>query len=410
MPDRSARFRIALAAALALLRAAPLGAQEDSAPDSGLAAPEAVEARATRTLARAGFANVAAAVEGSRVVVTFDNARYRDERRALREAARLLAPELGAGQGLVLVPAFRGVPLLSARYDAAGEAAEGRPVEVSMEVAALPAALASAPRASVSFGRADVVVHPWFEARFGDVHDAVESRTGVAPELRVALRRGLGLSAQLLFTLDDELETGESRVRPALVTLNQTARLPRNVFVSATAGAFTPDRYGVDVEGRAYSADGRWSAGAELALTGGSSFAREGWRFAPMRAPTALADVAWRSARYDLTVRATAGAFLADQRGVRLDVLRQFGELEVGWFGFKGGEGANGGFTLRLPLPFTRHAMPGPVRLRAADAFPWQYRYVGLETSGRRFRTGASLEELGRRWNPDFLSKTPEGR
>lgn len=375
------------------------------------AAPDAAE-RATRALADAGFANVAAVEDGGRVVVTFENARYRDERRGLREAARLVAPEVEAGRTLVLVPTSRGVPLIAARYDGAPEPGREalRPTEVTMDVSGLPAALASAPRASASYGRADVVVHPWFEARFGNFDDPVETRTGVAPELRVALRPGLALSAQALVVLDDELGTGESRVRPALVTLNQTVRLPRNVFVSATAGAFTPDRYGADLEGRVYSRDGRWSAGAELGLTGATSFAREGWRFSPVRDPTALAELAWRSARYDLTLRATGGAFLAGRRGVRLDVVRQFGELEVGWFGFTGEEGSNAGFTLRVPLPFSRHAMPGPVRLRAADAFPWQYRYVGLETSGRRYRTGNALDDFGRRLTPDFVTHDPEGR
>lgn len=379
---------------------------------NALVAQAGVAERATRALADAGFANVAAVEEGARVVVTFENARFRDERRGLREAARLLAPEVEAGRTLVLVPTNRGVPLIAARYDGGRDADSGapRPTGVTLDVSDLPPALASAPRASASYGRVDVVVHPWFEARFGDLEDAVESRTGVAPELRVALRPGLAFSAQALVTLEDELSTGESRVRPALVTLNQTARLPRNVFVSATAGTFTPDRYGVDLEGRAYFRNGRWSAGAELGLTGETSFAREGWSFSPVDEPTALVELAWRSARYDVTVRATAGAFLGDQRGARLDLFRQFGELEIGGFGFTSAEGSNGGVTLRVPLPFPRHARPAPLRLRAADAFPWQYRYVGLETSGRRYRTGSSLDDLGRRLTPDFVANDPEGR
>ena len=106
-----------------------------------------------------------------------------------------------------------------------------------------------------------MVVHPWFEASFGDYDEPVRSRTGVAPEVRIALRHGLRVSAQMLFTLQDDLPTGESRIRPGLVTLSQTLRLPRNVCVHATAGAFTPNRYGADLQARAYSPSGRWFAG-----------------------------------------------------------------------------------------------------------------------------------------------------
>jgi hypothetical protein len=350
---------------------------------------------------RRGFANVAAVVDGPRVVVTFENTRYRDERRALREAAGLLLPELGEGPELVLVPTNRAVPLAAVRY--AGDHAA--PAGVSLDVSTLPPTLLAAPRASSSFGRIDVVVHPWFEAVFGNFDNPVASRTGVAPELRVALRPGLALTMQALLTLQDDLPTGESRVRPAVVALNQTVRLPREVFVSATAGTFIPDRYGLDVEARAYLRNGRWSVGAQTGLTGATSFASGGWSFAPMQDPTALADVAWRSARYDLLLRATAGVFLDDERGVRLDVVRQFGELEVGWFAVGSPEGGNGGMALRIPLLPARHAAPGPVRIRAADAFRWQYRYQGFVPSGRRYQTGNSLEDFHRRLNPDYVAR-----
>ena|SRR5689334_4784395 len=124
-----------------------------------------------------------------------------------------------------------------------------------------------------------------------------------------------------------------------------------------------------------------------------------------MQDGTALADVAWRIARYDVVVRATAGVFLAEESGVRVDVLRQFGELELGWFLLHGGEDFNGGLTLRLPLPVTRHLPPGPVRIRTADAFRWQYRYYGFVPGGRRYETGNTLEEFGRRLNPDYVAE-----
>jgi hypothetical protein len=249
------------------------------------------------------------------------------------------------------------------------------------------------------------VVHPWLEAQFGDYDDPVQVRLGLAPELRVDVRRGLGLSAQVLFTLQDELRLGESPVRPGVATLNQTVRLPRNAFLSATVGTFTRDRYGADLEGRVFSADGRLAAGAVAGLTGAARYDRGGWRFETVDPPLALLDVAGRIARYDLVLQATAGRFLDGDRGVRLDVRRRFGELEIGGFGLRTEGGSNGGVTLRIPLPPRTHAATGPVRLRVADAFRWEYRYHGLERAGRRYDTGSRLEELGRRFDPAHLAK-----
>jgi len=370
-------------------------------------------ARAAGILVCHGYANVAAVMDGPRVAVTFENTRFRDERRGLREAARLLLPEIGEGRELVLVPSNRAIPLVAARYAALAPELRAlapadlpppTPAEVTLDVSDLPPALFDAPRASSSFGRVDVLIHPWFEASFGNYDNPMQSRTGVAPEVRVALRPGLSVSAQALFTLQDDLLTGESRIRPGLVTLNQTARLPRDVFVSATAGTFNPDRYGVDVEARAYLANGSLSFGTELGLTGAVSYAEDGWYRTPMNERTALVDATWRIDRHDLLLRTTAGAFLEDERGVRVDVARQLGEFEIGFFAVKAREGSNGGVTLRLPLFPAKRPAQAPVRLFAADAFRWQYRYRGLVPGGRRYNTGNALEDFGRSFHPAYVA------
>ncbi|HEX6373197.1 MAG TPA: YjbH domain-containing protein [Longimicrobium sp.] len=388
------------------LRAQQAGVNPRPDPVRGERPAPAVPAAAdlvTHTLAFRGFANVAAVVEGQHVFVTFENTRYRDLPRALDEVAGQLLPSLGAGMELVLVPTVDGVPLGNARYAAApGPAAPAadravapRP-RTSLSVSGLPSALLSSPRASSSYGRVDVVAHPWLEASFGDYDEPIRSRAGVAPEVRIAIRPGLRLSAQVLFTLQDDLSTGESRVRPGLVTLSQTLRLPRNVFVHATAGAFTPNRYGADVQARAWSPGGRWFAGAELGQTGFASYARDGWRLSATRDHTALVEAGWRDLRHGLVVQATAGAFLGDQQGVRLDVVRQFGEVDLGWFVVASGEGENGGAMLRIPLGVPKHPAPHALRLRAADAFRWEYRYHGFVPGGRRFRTGYPLDDVSR--------------
>ncbi len=387
-------------------QAVPTAAPADTLPlPSGSDAPAAtLSARATDRLVRAGFANVAAVVEDGRLVVTFENARYRDERRALREASALLLPEPDDSLGLVLVPTLRVVPILAARYpapsaplDSAGAAAASRtPADVSLDLSNVPSKVLSARRASSSFGRIDIVAHPWFEAAFGNYDNPIASRTGIAPEVRVALLPGLSLSAQALFTLQDDLPTGESRVRPGLVTLNHLARLPKNVFVSTTAGAFTPNRYGVDVEARAYVFDGRGWLGGNVASTGQAYFRKEGWERDPPNGRTALVDVGWFVRRWDLTLTGSAGTFLDNARGLRVEVRRGFGELEVGGFGVASNIGRNAGLSIRMPLPGARYAVPVVVRARQAEAFSWSYRYQSFVPTGRSYRAAGVLESVDR--------------
>lgn len=360
----------------------------------------------TRTLVADGFANVATMVEGQRVFVTFENTRYRDLRRGLGEVAARLLPALEDGE-LVLVPTVDGVPLGTARYAASvGDIvrAESDTVDAavpeprtSLNLAGVPDGLLSAPPAGSSFGRVDVVMHPWFEANFSNVNP-VAARTGIAPEARLTLRRGLTVSAQVLFTLYDDVPTGESRVRPGLLTVKQRFRPRDGVFVAAVAGAFNPNRYGIDVEARAYSASGRLSAGMEVALTGAVSYGAQDWYYAPMDDATVLADVAWRLLSHGLTVRATGGWFTPAEPTLRLDVTRQFGATEIGFFAVQGEQEANFGFRLVVPLPGTRYPAPGRYRVRMAERFSWEYRYHGRSVAGRQFRTGVAIDDELRQW------------
>jgi len=329
------------------------------------------------------------------VVVVYENTRYRDPRRALDRAAELLLPEVHSSQELILVPTLAAVPIVSARY--AGQTSQddlspSKPPVVALDVSDLPPDLLRARRESSSFGRIDIVVHPWFEASFGNHLNLVASRTGVAPEIHLVLLKGFTVSAQALITIQDDLPTGESWLRPGHVTVNQTLRLPHNVFVFGRAGTLGANRYGADVEGRVYGNDGRWSVGADLGVSGVANYSREHWKLAPAREMTALTDVTMRTARYDLSFRATVGQFLPGERGVRVDVARQFGEFEVGWFAVKTETRVNGGLTLRIPLQPAKYGRPAPIRMRIADEFEWQYRYRGFISAGRKLDAGNTMD------------------
>jgi hypothetical protein len=376
-------------------------------PDAGAAAWDvflgdaSLASRVASRLAAEGFMDVAVVMEGSRVGVRFQNTRYRDRRRALEAAAALALVELPPQHELVLVASDGGVSLLSASYTSRAAEAErvpnSVPHRISLWVSDAPAGVLSAPGSNSPHGRVDLVVHPWFEANFSNT-DPVAARTGIAPELRTSLRKGLTISVQILFTLQDDIPTGESRVRPGLLTLSQRVRLGNAVLVSATVGSFNPDRYGIVGEARAYSPSGRFSAGAEVALTGAASYGAHDWYYTPMKDPTALVDVAWRELAHCLTVRMTTGWFMPTEAALRLDVARQFGTTEVGFFAVHGETEANFGFRLVVPLPGARYGRLGRMRVRPAETFPGEYRYHARSTGGRMFRTGHSIDDEVRQW------------
>jgi hypothetical protein len=351
-------------------------------------------------VASLGFSNVATVVEGRRVFVTFENTRYRDLRRGLREVAAELLPSLGPAGELVLAPTLDGVPLGTATFRAGISVSSGpvgsavpRPApRTSLDLKGLPAQLFSTPRASASFGRVDVVVHPWLEARLGQGANA-GSRLGLAPEVRIPLRKGATLKAQLLFTIHDGMVTGESRLRPGLVVLKQRMRLPQRTFLTITAGSFIPDRYGIDAEVQFYSRQGRWSWGATGAMTGSVSYGLRDWYYKAPSQPTVMVNAAVLHRERGLFARATAG-IVSDQRVLRVDLRRQFGETDLGFFAVVGEKSENAGFSVRVPL-FTRaYVRPGPIRLRPSEAAKWEYFYHDFPTGTSAYRVGDTMDEV----------------
>jgi len=395
---RSARYGASVFCSVVLLSGRGHGQEAKAVASVAVEEPSVastLSARVVNRLVMDDFMDVAAVQEGSRVSIRFQNTRYRDRRRALDVAAALAQAELGAEHELVLVPTQAGIPLLTAIYAPAVPAENGRrPLyRISMRTAGFP----PEPTTRSPHGRLDVVIHPWFEGKFSNT-DPVASRTGIAPELRMSLRTGLTVSAQALFTLHDDIPTGESRVRPGLLTLNQRLRLWDVIWVSATAGTFNPDRYGIDVEARVYSPGGGLSAGAEVALTGAASYGARDWYFASMKDPMALADVAWRELAHGLTVRMTGGWFAPAQPALRLDVSRQWGTTEVGFFAVQGETEANFGFRLIVPLVGAHYGRLTRFRARSAETFPWEYRYHTRSVGGRMFRMGNTIDDEVRQW------------
>jgi hypothetical protein len=387
---RSVQFR--QFALIACAVAVPLGGQSGSAPYEHTAYEDLV----TRTLLADGFSNVATVVEGQRVFVTFENTRYRDLRRALREVATRLLPA-GGGAELVLVPTVDGVPLGTATFRKtemlpAPSMGPSLKFIASVDTESVPERLLATSRASSSFGRVDVVLHPWLEARLGQRTD-VGSRIGIAPELRISLRKGATLNAQLLLTVHDDIRTGESRLRPGLVALKQRIRLPHRAFLSLTVGSFIPDKYGVTAELRSFSKHGTWSWGGIGALTGGASYDSRDWYYTSPANPTMLANLSFRSVHQGFSVTATAG-IVREQQLLRVDLRRQFGETDWGFFAVIAEEGTNGGFNIRVPLIMSRYPRPRPVRFRFADAVQWEYLYRDSPAGRSEFRAGDSIDEM----------------
>lgn len=367
-----------LAASIAALVGAPVpAAQTGSACDETSASTALVD-----SLATAGFESVGACVAGTRALVTYENRLFRYDVRALEAVAESASLALGT-ESVHVVPTRNGIPLIrhTVRGAGAGEAALATPP--------LPP-----PTNSPRF-RLDVAVHPDVRAVLGDFGEPVRLDLAVSPAATLYLARGLSATTQVVIPLVARTETTSGRVRPGVLALHQEARLPFDTFARASVGAFTDDRYGVDVVSTTYLAGGRASATVRAGRTGFARFDGGRWTYSAL-------DRTTYTVRGDYLVLPTygfgiGGAFgrtLAGDPEWRAEVHRSFGEASVSLFGLLTGGEPNLGGRLALPLPVRRHPRPRRVRVRVADRFDIEYRY--RRTAAPR----AAYEATPVPWNP----------
>ncbi len=366
-------------------------------------------------LARAGYENVRVSQRSDTLCVGVENRVWRYEPRAAAEVLKLVMPATLPGGIVSLTLLQTGIPVTTLvvsrnTYDrlVAGQLS---PADFGDSIASLlpnriyRSHLATQPATNSSFFKFDLVIAPQLKLQLGNFVHPLEAQFNVVPTLQVSFLRGMTFTGQVIIPVFNNLigDPEGNTIRPGLVTLSQTFRLPHQFFTTVTAGYFTRNRYGITGEARKFLFNGRLSAGATIGYTGQAQMLEGYFTYAPINLFTWFADASYRFARYDLTLRAGYGGFIGRDQGWRADVSRQFGEVTIGFFAMETGGLVNGGFNFIVPLPPRKYGTRNHIRVRPSSYIPWEYRAKGLPSMGRTFSSGTSVEELLFNLNPDLL-------
>ncbi|WP_461063644.1 YjbH domain-containing protein [Spirosoma horti] len=249
----------------------------------------------------------------------------------------------------------------------------------------------------------DFRLQPEFIAQFGYREQTVEAKTNLLLQSQLYLNRGLVLNWGVLFPIANHLDNQGLNVRPAPTFLNQFLALDGVNFMSLSAGLFYSDQYGVNVQYRHADLTKNWSYGLETGLTGFYFFPQNGFYYESMRNVLLLADVAYRLPRHDVTIKVSGGQYLHQDRGVRLDLIRQLGNVEVGFYASKTVNGGTGGFNFAIPLAPGRIAQGQRVRLRTTEEFRWEYAYSRGYNIASRYKVGYQLDALLRQYHSRYI-------
>ena len=379
-----------------------------------------LENRTAVSLIGAGFENVSAFLQDSILMIGYENRRFRFEAKGLAEIVKLLSKgDFNQVKMINIVVFEQQIPMIMANYS---------PVKMNDFIHNNPGAddfeqffdvtlyrddvdlSHFTPVNNKSLFKTDLVIIPNWKAQFGDFDNPVQSNINLIPELNTTLRKGLSFKGQVIVPVQNNFypinDPDGRTIRPGNITLNQLIRLKDDFFVSFTGGFFNLNRAGIGLDMKKYLLNGNLVFGAEAGYTDYYSFTGlDPEYFEDSRFLTPFFFAALTYQPYDATGILRVGNFLYNHPGVRVDVLRQFREVKIGFFALVSSGDINGGFNFSIPIPPTRYCRQKAIRIRPSENFEWEYRARGFPESGKINTTEHSIFEMMLELNPDFVKK-----
>ncbi|MDT0647456.1 YjbH domain-containing protein [Zunongwangia sp. F260] len=247
-------------------------------------------------------------------------------------------------------------------------------------------------------------IHPDFAARFGYYSNPFQIKLNAIIDTRIYLTPGLSVQTGISIPLENRLDAQDMKPRLAPSSLHYFSQPLDHHFLAVSMGTFYYDRYGLDIQYRYAPLHKRWSFGLESGLTGfywmnsGSFYAEE------LNSVYAVVDAEYRLNYERLSLRLSAGQFLFEDKGARIDIIKQFGTVDIGFFAGYTEAGSSGGFQVAFPI------FPGTiyrnrkVEVRTTNEFRWEYSYNNEDPAARKFRIGIPrLADMLRQYSENFL-------
>ena len=234
-----------------------------------------------------------------------------------------------------------------------------------------------------------------FDYELGRLFDPVLFRIQLQPMLRYTPWPGALAKLAMVLPVRDRFGPGPLQpdvglVRPGPVALEQFAWIPRAGLLSLNGGYFGDNRYGSSAGLARPLAGGRFLLDAQADLTGFIAFGPNGTEYSKPTHWTGFAACSWHPG-LDVSVRARAVRFLYGDRGVELEVRRNFGNTEIAFFGQHETTDNVVGVRVVLPVPPLTRSAGSRLRIQPVERFGIGYHSrsnpIGIDLAGVASRT-----------------------
>ena len=311
--------------------------------------------------------------------------------------AMVLAQMIAEKNGLIIthyIPSYRGVPMGIYTPTEDGFKSEELPTYLKRDISY---------RFKPSKYRFNFRINPDFQSRLGYFEEPFQYKLGVIIDSDFILTKGLTFSTGIEIPIGNTLDNEKLNVRLAPTLFNYFYEPVDDHFLSLSAGMFHNDRYGFDLQYRYRHENMRWSVGLEYGLTGYYYLPKEGIYWQELDNEILIADIEYFISDGGITLRAAAGQFIFGDRGARLDFIKQYGRVDLGFFGARTKNGSNFGINLTIPLFPGKIIRSEKIEIRTSEEFRHEYFFNHNGTIARRYRTSYRLSQKLRQFNTKFI-------
>ena len=205
------------------------------------------------TLVEMGFENVGWTEDGKERVYVLQNSAYRLNGVGIGKAVDIIQkmglPDKKPCRVIVL---DNNIPQISLYYkpiigDSVPEASR-RDWNVSYDLGGTWKEARKIGRKNSSLFKVDVVVYPEVSLKNLIITQIYQVLFNLSPAVEVSFWKGMKLTAQVVVPVyNDGYGRLADKVHPGFLTLQQTVRLPYNIWLTGTLGMFNAERYGGDL-------------------------------------------------------------------------------------------------------------------------------------------------------------------
>ncbi len=251
----------------------------------------------------------------------------------------------------------------------------------------------------------DLQLKPFYYAEYGDFRQPLRLQLAIGPRLQWNIWNGFyGVFQWMLPVYNDfDVRLGFGP-RPGELGLGYIRVLGRKNFLQGFVGTFTNDRYGFYGEYTRMLADGKVYLGGSLYYTGAFRYDDQILYREIVDYWTGNVHASYRFVQHDLTVRVVGEKFLRNDEGVSLEVFRQFGNTDIGFYGTRSRNGDNAGFFVVFALWPRKFYSNKWLQVRFPHSFRLLYDLRPNTGISERTRPYTDLFYDVYRYNPFFIN------